>query len=238
MFDGFRVLFSFTALGSNNKFLNLKFQGQPFVLNGTNNHAENITITHVLVRDETTFSWFTDGQGTAGGTNSGSGLRVTNLHAYHNWNSSFSSEGATGVVVDGARLHGAPNHCTIAANGNSIIRNAILYNCQDFQWLIDTNRLTLEHVVLPSGIAFSAVTRTLGPVIVRNSIFQGTFHFVRGTGVAATLPFEGCTWEKGSILENNVISANATIERCAESSHVIRFPPIWRSVRAASSPIV
>ena len=84
-------------------------------------------------------------------------------------------------MVDGARLHGAPNHCSIAANGNSIIRNAVLYNCQDYEWLIDTNGLTLEHVVLPGGIAFSAVTRTLGPVIVRNSILSGTFHFVRGT---------------------------------------------------------
>ena len=168
VFDGFRVLFSFTVVGSHNTFRNLKFQGQPFDLRGTNNTAENITITHVIVRDETTFAWFTDGQGTAGGM-TGSGHKVTNLHVWHNWNSSFSSEGAPGAVVDGARLHGAPNHCSIAANGSSIVRNAIFYNCQDYEWLIDTNGLTFEHVVLPSGIAFSAVTGTLGPVIVRTA---------------------------------------------------------------------
>ena len=48
---------------------------------------------------------------------------------------------------------------------------------------------------------------------LRNSIFRGAFHFVRGP---VSLPNLGCTWEKGSLMENNIIADNATIERCAD----------------------
>jgi hypothetical protein len=181
-------------------------------MKGSNNYGENISITHVIAREaDGDWLWHWRGSG-GGGALYGSGHRLKNIHVYHNWNSSVSSENAAGAVIDGARMHGAPNHCSVAANGTSIIRNAMLYNCQDYEWLVDTNGLTLEQVTLPGGgIGVSVVTGTLGPIIVRNSIFKGTFYFIRGID---SLPNEGCTWEKGSIMENNVISSGATIERC------------------------
>jgi hypothetical protein len=218
VFDGFKIIFAASFRGSNNHYLNMTFQTQSFVLGGSNNYAQNLSVSHVIQRAAPTWSWDNDPQGTGGGMAQGSSKNtLRNIHIFHSWNSSFSSEGSTGGVVDGARLHGAPNHCTLLANGNSIIRNAIWYNCQDFEWLFDPNGLTLEHVVLPGGgVAMSAVTGPLGPVTVRNSIFSGSFHFVRGTGPAALLPNQGCTWEKGSIMENNLISSDAKIERCAD----------------------
>lgn len=220
IFDGFTFLFSTSFAGSNNQYLNLTFRTQTFVLGGHNNHVENLTVSHVIQRAAPTWSWDNDPVGRGGGmAKRSSGNKLKNIHIFHNWNSSFSSEDSFGTVVDGARLHGAPNHCTVLANGNTTIRNAVLYNCQDYQWLADPNGLTMEHVVVPGGgIAISAVARTNGPITIRNSIFKGTVHFVRGTGAAASLPLQGCSWEKGSLMENNVIASDAKIERCANQT--------------------
>ena len=46
--------------------------------------------------------------------------------------------------------------------------------------------------------------KPLGQIMVRNSIFPGSFVYTGGQP-------EYCTWEKGSILENNVISTAATL---------------------------
>ena len=125
IFDGFRLTYSsgvsFLILGSNNKFLNLRFQAVPFQLRGSNNYAENITISHVIFRGPK-WEWYTDGDGTAMGV-MGTGHKLRNLHFFHNWNSSIGSQRAPGVVIDGLRAHGAPNHC--GSGVNNIVRNLV-----------------------------------------------------------------------------------------------------------------
>ena len=54
---------------------------------------------------------------------------------------------------------------------------------------------------------------------------------MRGTGAAAKLALAGCTWEKDSILENSVLSVNATIERCANQ---VAYPILTYMAKCAS----
>ena len=113
-------------------------------------------------------------------------------------------------MIDGARVHGSPNHCGLGNYGNTIIRNAVMYNCQDYQWSIDVANLTMEHVVLAGdGLPLEAVNRALGPVTMRNSIMQGKITWVRGWQ-------SRCTWEAGSLFENMVMQSTASVERCAD----------------------
>jgi len=53
----------------------------------------------------------------------------------------------------------------------------------------------------------------VGPIIIRNSIFGGTLNY---TAYDETPSPELCQWESGSIMEGNVISANAEIHHCAD----------------------
>ena len=136
------------------------------------------------------------------------------------------TENATGLVVENIRAHGAPNHCSAAGTGNAIVRNAILYNCQDYVWLRSTNNFTFEHLTVPSGIGVEGMGKPLGPIIVRNSIFAGSIAYIRG-------PVAYCTWEKGSIMENNVISTAATIERCGPTP-MTAYPILTYMAKCAS----
>jgi hypothetical protein len=202
-------------LSSNNKFYDMHYVGNPLNVFGDNNYFENITINHGIWRQGPAWDWDLEGEGATGGFSSGStGNTMVNLHVFNSWNSTFNSEGANGNILDGGRFHGAPNHCTGTGNGNNTVRNAVWWNCQDYQWLFDPTGITMEHVVIPGGLAISAVEGFVGPITIRNSIFTGVVHFVRGTGPAGSLPLEGCAWETGSLMEYNVIGPNATIERC------------------------
>jgi hypothetical protein len=212
IFDGFRVTYSgsgatFLILGSNNRFRNLTFQGTPWQIRGSNNHAENITVTHVITRG-TTWKWHENGDGTAMAVR-GSGHRLQNIHVFHNWNSSVAAEDTPGLVIDGLRAHGAPNHCGSTAT-NTTVRNAVLYNCQDYFYLYQTDNVLIEHTVNPSGIALQGISGPAGKVTVRNSVLSGSFGYT-----TASKPVY-CAWESVSLLENNVISTAATIERCAD----------------------
>jgi hypothetical protein len=210
--DGFRVTYtgaasSFQVLGKNNRFLNLRIQGQTWSLRGSDNHAQNITITHVIVRGRT-WKWYDSGDGTAMAV-IGPNHRLTNVHIYHNWNSSIGGDTAPGLIIDGLRAHGAPNHCNVVGS-DVTVRNAVLYNCQDYFYLHQTSNVLIEHSVNPSGISLQGISGPVGNVTVRNSILTGTFGYT-----SASKP-EHCAWESNSLLENNVISSAATIERCAD----------------------
>jgi hypothetical protein len=131
------------------------------------------------------------------------------VHIYHNWNSSIGGDTAPGLIIDGLRAHGAPNHCNVVGS-DVTVRNAVLYNCQDYFYLHQTSNVLIEHSVNPSGISLQGISGPVGNVTVRNSILTGTFGYT-----SASKP-EHCAWESNSLLENNVISSAATIERCAD----------------------
>ena len=212
VFDGFRVTYAgssdtFLVLGSNNRFRNLTFQGTPWQIRGSNNHAENISVTHVITRG-TTWKWYESGDGTAMSV-IGANHRLQNLHIFHNWNSTINAETAPGLVIDGLRAHGAPNHCSVVG-ANVTLRNAVLYNCQDYFYLHQTDNVLIEHTVNPSGISLQGISGPVGKVTVRNSVLSGSFGYT-----TASKPMY-CAWESASLLENNVISTSATIERCAD----------------------
>jgi len=213
VFDGFRIAYgglpsTFLVLSKNNRFLNLTFQATPWSLRGSDNYSENITVTHVIERGRT-WEWHSLGAGSAIGV-MGAGHIFKNVHLYHNWNSSISGERALGMVVDRLRVHGAPNHCGVVGGKNGIVRNAVTYNCQDYFYLHQTDNALLEHVVTPQGISLQGLTGPVGKVTVRNSILNGFFGFTSRSKA------EHCAWESGSLLENNIISPEATIERCAD----------------------
>jgi hypothetical protein len=222
VFDGFKVHFAFNTAGSNNTYKNLAFQGQVFTLTGSNNTGENISITHVIVRDQSNWTWHHSASGTAS-TVKGSGHKLTNMHVFHNWNSSIGGN-APGLVIDGLRAHGAPNHCGAAGSGVTL-RNAVFYNCQDYFYLMSTNDVVIEHMVNPSGIALEGVRGPVGSVTVRNSIFSGSF------GYTSAGSQQNCQWESVSLLENSVVSTSATIERCATG---IAYPIAEYIARCAS----
>jgi hypothetical protein len=219
VFDGFRVTYTGSAyswqfFGYGHSLKNMTWVGVVLNLRGSRSTVENYNVTHVHQRDpQGGFAWDFRGIGTAAALY-GSAHRLTNGHLWHNWNSSITNESATGIVVDGVRAHGSPNHCGVASTGNSIVRNVKMWNCQDVQWSYDVSNMLLEHFTMPGGLPLEAKDRPLGPITVRNSIFSGNITWVRG------LP-ERCTWEAGSLFENNVMHANATIERCADLAHQI-----------------
>ena len=213
IFDGFRITYAgppdtFLIQGTNNRFLNITVQGTTWQLFGSDNYAENITVTHVIERGPT-WDWHSRSRGSAIGVR-GAGHIFKNVHLYHNWNSSISSERSLGMVVDSVRVHGAPNHCGVVGGKNGIVRNAVMYNCQDYFYLHQTDNVLLEHVVTPPGIALQGITGPVGRVTVRNSILSGSFGFTSASKA------EHCAWESGSLLENSVISTAARIERCAD----------------------
>jgi hypothetical protein len=209
VFDGLRVLYTFNTGGSNNVYKNLKFQGQSFNLTGSHNTGENISVTHVIVRDQSNWTWHQSASGTAATvTGSASAPHVLrNMHLFHNWNSSIGGS-APGLVIDGLKAHGAPNHCGAAGSGVTL-RNSVQYNCQDYFYLMSTNNVVIEHMVNPSGISLEGVRGPVGSVTVRNSIFSGSF------GYTSAGSRQNCQWESVSLLENSVVSTSARIERCA-----------------------
>jgi len=220
VFDGFTItygsIYNFAIKGTGNIVRNTKWIGVPGSISGTGNTLENYSATHVHARDASgNWLWHLRGTGLTFDVN-GANHRLMNGRAWHSWNVGISTEDVTGgVVIDGFTGHGSPNHCGVGTGGalNVTGRNITLYNCQDYQWLYDTQNMIMEHMSLPGGgIALSSNRRTLGPITVRNSIFSGTIRHVVGLQV----PFanQGCTWEKGSVMENNIISTTATIERC------------------------
>jgi hypothetical protein len=202
---------SFTVLGSNNRFLNLRFQSMPWALRGSNNYAENISACHVGNRGET-WEWHNSGNGTSIGIR-GSNHTLKNIHVFHSWNAQITPEGSTGVTVDGLRAHGSPNHCGFFMEmTNFTLRNFIAYNCQDVFWIESSQNTVLEHVTVPGGIYILAEESPSGRVTVRNSIWGGSWTFdpVRSASI-------NCDWERNTLVENNVISANATIKHCTDN---------------------
>ena len=55
--------------------------------------------------------WHDSGSGTAMVV-TGTGHRLKNIEVFHSWNASVGAENAPGLVIDGLRAHGAPNHCS------------------------------------------------------------------------------------------------------------------------------
>jgi len=211
VFDGFRVPYAAGAgtstSGSFNRFLNMTFQGNGWAMRGKDNLADGLTITHVIARGPTWF-WTMLATGTAMSVY-GTGQVVKNADIFHNWNSSISADGSTGMVIDGLRMHGGTNHCG-AYGKNSTIRNAVFYNCQDYFYLNEAGHHTIDHTVNPLGVAFQGLTAATGTATVTNSILNGSF------GATFLTPLALCTWERGTTLERNIISTTATIRRCAD----------------------
>ena len=121
-------------------------------MRGSSNSAENISVAHVIQRTARgKWLWYHEADGTAAGAE-GPGHRFTNIHLFHNWNSSLATgTDAPGVVIDGARIHGAPNHCGVGGLSTGTVRNVVIYNCQDYVWLNDTNGTLIEHATIPGG---------------------------------------------------------------------------------------
>ena len=215
VFEDLTVTYSGTVYtmginGKGNVFRNMRWVGVPLTSRGSGNRFENYTVTHVHFRDPSgDWSWHYKGNGTAA-ILYGADHVLVNGHMLHSWNNDISTENAFRTVIDGLRMHGAANHCGIGKEGSTTSRNTVVYNCQDYWWTKDNQNMMVEHAVMPGGIGLEADARPLGPITVRNSIFSGTFTFVRG-------PLQYCTWEKGSVLENSVIAENASIERCADN---------------------
>ena len=107
---------------------------------------------------------------------SGAGHTLRNIHIYHNWNAS-GCQNATGLVVENIRAHGAPNHCRSGRQHHREKRDAL--NCQDYVWLNSTDDFTFEHLTAPWHCALRD-TAPVGTIIVRNSIFSGSFGYIRG----------------------------------------------------------
>jgi hypothetical protein len=233
VFDGFTIYYTFTMLGSDNVYENMDFQGANFALNGDRNTVQNLTSTHGWFRGAGfAYSWH---EGATGGgiTLIGDSHRLYNIQIYDNWNSGVSTADATNLIIDGIMAHSAPNHCTATGGGNSIVRNAKLYNCQDYIWENKTDNLTFEHWTVPSGVGVEALVGegNLGPVIVRNSIFSGGMTFIRG-------PQADCTHELGSIVENSVINKNATVYHCANDTEYTVETYIAACAAATISPCI
>ena len=215
-FDSFNISYSgsaytFQVNGTGHVFRNIKHQGVALTWKGSSHQAHNISITHVHQRDASGgWAWHYKGTGTAAKI-AGANHRLTDTHIFHNWNSDISTETATGAIIDGARIHGSPNHCGAGGTGNTIVRNVVLFQAQDYLWLVDTAGMVLEHVVAAGdGIGLEAINRPLGPITVRNSILRGKFSFIRGLQ-------SRCTWEAGSLLENSIVHESAAVERCADN---------------------
>jgi hypothetical protein len=203
--------YSFQVKGTAHTFRHIKYQGVSLWWEGSGHKGEGLFVTHVHQRDpESDWTWHYEGIGTAA-TIKGSNHTIRDIEVAQNWNSSIATEGATGTIIDGARVHSSPNHCSAGNAGTgTIVRNAVLYNCQDYQWTKDISGSLLEHVVLAGdSMGFESSERPLGPITIRNSIMRGSFTWVRG-------PQSGCTWEAGSVIENNVFETTASIERCAD----------------------
>jgi hypothetical protein len=215
VFDGFTLSYgaqdSFLVFGSVNQFLNLRFQGLGFFLSGTRNYVENVSVSHVINRGET-WEWHYSAQGTSMGIK-GTNHILKNIHLFHSWNAQIDPETSTGVLIDGLRAHGSPNHCGLMGKTSNItFRNLTMYNCQDYLWLAESDNFVIEHATIPGGIYVMAEQASMGGVIIRNSIFGGSWTFdpVRSERIT-------CEWEEKSIMENNVISANATIKHCSDN---------------------
>jgi hypothetical protein len=203
--------YSFQVKGTGHTFKNINYQGVSLWWEGSGHKGEGLFVTHVHQRDpESDWTWHYEGIGTAA-TIKGWNHTIRDIEVAQNWNSSIATEGATGTIIDGARVHSSPNHCDAGNAGTgTIVRNAVLYNCQDYQWTKDISGSVLEHVVLAGdSMGFESVNKPLGPITIRNSIMRGSFTWVRG-------PQSGCTWEPGSVIEHNVFESTASIERCAD----------------------
>jgi hypothetical protein len=201
----------FIVYGSNNRFLNLRFQSTTWALRGNNNYAENISVSHVIERGET-WEWHYSGNGTALSIQ-GNNHVLKNIRVFHSWNAQIQTEGSNGVTVDGLRAYGSPNHCGLYHGArNLILRNWIAYNCQDYLWINESDNFVIEHATLTGGIYVMAEEAPMGGVTIRNSIMGGSWNFdpVRSRSIT-------CEWERESVFENNIISANATIKHCTDN---------------------
>jgi len=212
VFENVRVPYSgttpaFSVLGSNNQFRNITIQSGPWALRGGSNIVDGLRISHVIARGET-FLWHESGQGTALAV-MGTGHSIRNVRFWHNWNSSISTSNSPGLMIEGLESHGAPNHCGTVAS-NATLRNAVIWNCQDYMYMVEKTGYVLDHVAIPQGILSEGLSAPAGPFTVRNSIFSG----VIGYSLKSTP--ELCQWESGSLMEFNVISTNATIYHCAD----------------------
>ena len=164
-----------------------------------NNYVENMTSTHVIARGSYVVMALSrirhgDDRVRARGTSRKMFTSIT-LEC-----SISSSDGAPGLVIDGLRMHGAPNHCGTVGDEQHYYGTAVLYNCQDYFYLNQTDNVVIEHAVSAQGIALQGLTGPVGKVTVRNSILSGNF------GYTSVSKPEHCAWESGSLLENSVIS--------------------------------
>lgn len=212
VFEGLRIPYAAavgtTTFGTFNRFVNLTVQATGWAMRGRDNVVDGLSISHVTAAGP---SGLWHGPGVSGSAMAvyGTGQRISDAHIFHNWNSSISGEQSSGLVIDGLRMHGAPNHCG-AYGKDSTIRNAVFYNCQDYFYLNEGGRTVIDHVVTPQGVSFQGLTAPTGSAVVTNSILSGSF------GATSLTPAALCTWEPGTHLERNIISTTALIRRCAD----------------------
>jgi hypothetical protein len=220
--DGFTYAYPGTVsssqvLGGLNILRNMTYVGLPLVIKGSGTLVENFRVFHSHDRSDVgEWSWHFSGSGIAA-TIFGTGHTLRNGEVYANWNSQIGSENTTGpVTYENIRAYSSPNHCAIGNKGQSILKNTVQYNCQDYQWVSDINNMIIEHsVIAGSGIPFESINGSpLGPFTMRYSISQGNFTWVRPVGSP------NCTWEPGSIIEYNVFQDNSTIEHCEGTGYV------------------
>jgi hypothetical protein len=209
-------------MGDDNVYRRLKFQVTPLSIKGNRFRSEDVSISHVLEQGDK-FNFHDSGAGTAVMV-SGAYHTLMRTTAFHSWNASISLERANNTLVDGAIMHGAPNHCgvgTVAATGwANTFRNFVAFNCQDYLYW-STNEgdaigsLLVEHMTVMGGITFQTMDHVPvnGPITIRNAIFGGTINFAWKSD---TYDPAMCQYEPTMVIEHSVMASDATIHRCSD----------------------
>ena len=198
--------------GNNHIVRNMKWTGVSLTVRGQNHLIDDFEVNHVIRREVEREISLALARERHGRERSGATIASATAVSTTTGTVGLVPELPGSSVFENIIASGAPNHCSVAATGTQTLRNIKMFNCQDTQWTKDNLNMLYEHVVMPSGIGLEAVSRNLGPITVRNSIFSGSIRWIRGLAAR-------CTWEPGSIIEHNVISTTATIQRCADMRH-------------------
>ena len=148
VFEDFTVRYTgaYNALavtGRANVLRRIRYEGVPFLLQGSSNRTEDAFVAHVIDMGEK-FTFDYSGAGTAVIV-FGAGHTLLRTTAIHSWNANVQVERADKTLIDGAVMHGSPNHCgvgTVGATGDdNIFRNVVMWNCQDYAyWERDQRR--------------------------------------------------------------------------------------------------
>ena len=217
--DGFRIGYtgsvaSFNFYGSDHRLQNAVVSGIPLQFRGGRHIGTNIKTSHQIERDfdggnNPDWLWHYQGSGISVIVE-GPAHRLNNIEMMHAWNANIATDDASltyPLIVNGAWIHGSPNHCSAGVVGATVLRNIKIHNCQDYNRIGNAAGMIIEHMTQAGdgiGVEFA-----MGALTIRNSVIFGVFNYIQGTG---------CNWSQ-TIIENNVLSTAGTIERCENATH-------------------